>query len=199
MSDKHEHIEEREGLQESDFLGSEEEMAQPFNLNIEIFSLLQDEPFWGALSRRIDKRASRAIPTAGVRINPANGQLEMIYNPDFFVPLNKKQRSGVIIHEYSHLIYGHLDLRRPDENEVSHQDWNIATDLAINGLLGTERLPEGVCIPGVGPFSDYPKGWSSEAYLERLKKDQKYQDSKKCQGNCQPGGSGGLTRRLLCM
>tara|TARA_Y100000034_G_scaffold59657_1_gene72511 strand:+ start:1379 stop:2722 length:1344 start_codon:yes stop_codon:yes gene_type:complete len=179
------------GLKEKDFLDSEQEKAAPFNLNLEIFNLLQEEPFWAALSRRIDKRASRAIPTAGVRINPVNGQLEMIYNPEFFVPLDKKQRTGVIVHEYSHLIYGHLDLRRPTDEEVTHKDWNIATDLAINGLLGPDRLPEGCCIPGVGPmFTDYPTGLSSEAYLEMLKKDEKYQESKKCQGNCQPGGQG---------
>jgi len=187
-----EHVDEtKEGLQESDFINPDKERELPFNLNLEIFSLLCEEPFWAALSRRIDKRASRAIPTAGVRINPINGQLEMIYNPDFFGPLKPKQRSGVIIHEYSHCIYGHLDLRRPDEEEASHKDWNIATDLAINGLLGAERLPEGCCIPGVGPmFEKYPNGLSSEAYLELLKKDEKYQDSKKCQGNCKPGGQG---------
>lgn len=40
-----------------------------FDLNQEIVKLLQDEPFFAALSRRIDKRPSTSIPTAGVRIN----------------------------------------------------------------------------------------------------------------------------------
>ena len=39
-----------------------------FNLNMHTHRLLQDEPFFAALSRRIDKRATTSGPTAGVHI-----------------------------------------------------------------------------------------------------------------------------------
>ena len=40
---------------------------QPFNLNLHAARLLMREPFFAALSRRIDKTPTTAIPTAGVR------------------------------------------------------------------------------------------------------------------------------------
>ena len=36
-----------------------------FNLNDHIFRLLQREPFFAALSRKIEKREFKGIPTAG--------------------------------------------------------------------------------------------------------------------------------------
>ncbi len=40
-----------------------------FDLNKHVHRLLMDEPFFAALSRRIDKRIDKSIPTAGVRVN----------------------------------------------------------------------------------------------------------------------------------
>ena len=54
----------------------------PFNLNMHTHRLLSDEPFFAALSRRIDKRASTSVPTAGVRVTD-DGRFEMLYNPEF--------------------------------------------------------------------------------------------------------------------
>ena len=39
-----------------------------FNLNDHVYRLLQNEPFFAALSRRIDKKKGN-VPTAGVRVN----------------------------------------------------------------------------------------------------------------------------------
>ena len=52
-----------------------------FDLKLHAYRLLMDEPFFAALSRKIEKRASNAIPTAGVRVCPETAQFEMIYNP----------------------------------------------------------------------------------------------------------------------
>ena len=41
----------------------------PFDLNMHTFKLLQSEPFFAGLSRRIHKVESRAISTAGVMID----------------------------------------------------------------------------------------------------------------------------------
>ena len=49
-----------------------------FDLNKHVHRLLMDEPFFAALSRRIDKRIDKAIRTAGVRDNPSSGHNEML-------------------------------------------------------------------------------------------------------------------------
>ncbi len=46
------------------------ETPEIFNLNKHVARLLMSEPFFAAISRRVDKRANNGIPTAGVRINP---------------------------------------------------------------------------------------------------------------------------------
>jgi len=144
-----------------------------FDLNQEIIKLLQDEPFFAALSRRVDKKPGN-IPTAGVRVNPDTCAYEMVYNPQFFDGLTDEQRKGVLIHEFYHLVFDHVGGRRPDG--VNHMAWNIATDLAINSLITEQgnrldRLPEGCCVPGGKQFEEYPHSLSSEKYLEMLKND----------------------------
>ena len=58
-----------------------------FDLNMHTARLLMSEPFFAAISRRINKRASYGIPTAGVMVNKETAQFEMLYNPDFFASL----------------------------------------------------------------------------------------------------------------
>ena len=76
-----------------------------FDLNLNTARLLMDEPFFAAISRRIDKRASYAIPTAGVMVNPDTAQFEMLYNPKFFYGLTDLERSDVLKHEFYHIIF----------------------------------------------------------------------------------------------
>ena len=163
-----------------------------FDLNQEIIKLLQDEPFFAALSRRVDKKPGN-IPTAGVRVNPDTCAYEMVYNPQFFDGLTDEQRKGVLIHEFYHLVFDHVGGRRPDG--VNHMAWNIATDLAINSLITEQgnrldRLPEGCCVPGGPQFEEYPHSLSSEKYLEMLKNDpDKQGDGEKQDG--EPSGEEG--------
>ena len=155
---------------------------QPFNLNMHTARLLLREPFFAALSRRIDKTASTAIPTAGVRVNPERGQFELIYNPEFMASLSDTHKLGVLMHEFYHIIFEHVTGRKPADG-LKRID-NIAMDLAINGLpemvgkLPCESDPgpeingqpmKGV-LPGEGMFKDLPSGQSYEWYLEALKK-----------------------------
>ena len=58
-----------------------------FDLNMHTARLLLNEPFFAAVSRRIHKRASFGIPTAGVMVNKETAQFEMLYNPMFFADL----------------------------------------------------------------------------------------------------------------
>jgi predicted metal-dependent peptidase len=145
--------------------------ASSFDLELHIYKLLDQEPFFSALSRRINKSKTTAIPTAGVRINPNSGRFEMFYNPEFFESLTPKQRLGVLKHEFYHLIFNHVSGRVPPEGLT--KAWNIATDLAINSFLIGE-LPENGCFPTVEPFQDYPVEMSAEWYLAKLKSDPKF-------------------------
>ena len=137
-----------------------------FDLNIHTARLLMDEPFFAAVSRRIDKRASYGIPTAGVLVNPNTAQFEMLYNPEFFEGLTDAERTDVLKHEFYHITFLHVTDRMPEGENIKR--WNIATDLAINSHLN--NLPEGGLIPGEGPFKDLPKGMSAEWYLANLPK-----------------------------
>ncbi len=136
-----------------------------FDLKLHAYRLLMDEPFFAALSRKIEKRADYNIPTAGVRVDPDSAQFEMIYNPDFFASLSEEHVRGVLKHEFYHLIFEHVTSRKPEG--VPHKAWNIAADLAINSHLQGE-LPEMACMPGVGPFEDLPLHKSAEWYLANL-------------------------------
>jgi predicted metal-dependent peptidase len=133
-----------------------------------------DEPFFAALSRKIEKRASNAIPTAGVRVCPDTAQFEMIYNPEFFESLSEEHVRGVLKHEFYHLIFEHVTSRKPEG--VNHKAWNIAADLAINSHLVGE-LPEMACMPGVGPFEDLPLGQTAEWYLANFPEREEGEDS----------------------
>ncbi len=140
-----------------------------FDLNKHVARLLMNEPFFAALSRRVDKRVGN-IPTAGVRVNPETAQFEMLYNPKFFEGLTDVERTGVLKHEFYHLVFEHVTGRLPEEvkaNPALAKKWNFATDLAINSHLHGQ-LPEGCLMPGEGPFADLPSGKSAEWYWANL-------------------------------
>jgi predicted metal-dependent peptidase len=142
-----------------------------FDLNRYTFKLLQSEPFFASLSRRIQKRPSTAIPTAGVRLNKDTAQFEMLYNPQFFEDMSDKERLGVLKHEFYHIIFEHVTGRLPPEG--MSKMWNVATDLAINSHLMGE-LPEGGCFPTIKPFEEYPVGMSAEWYFSKLQNDDQF-------------------------
>ncbi len=139
-----------------------------FDLNKHTARLLMNEPFFAALSRRINKSSSKVVPTAGVKVDKESGQFQMLYNPDFFEKLTDAERTDVLKHEFYHLVFEHVTGRMPEEG--MSKLWNIATDLAINSHL--PNLPEGCCMPGVAPFEDLPAGKSGEWYFAALRKKQ---------------------------
>tara|TARA_B100000287_G_scaffold386980_1_gene395222 strand:- start:382 stop:1641 length:1260 start_codon:yes stop_codon:yes gene_type:complete len=165
-----------------------------FDLNMHTARLLMDEPFFASVSRRIDKRPSTAIPTAGILVNKESAQFEMLYNPEFFGKLSDAERRDVLKHEFYHVVFLHVTDRLPDG--VNPKLWNIATDLAINSHL--HNLPKGCLIPGEQgtKFESMPRGKSSEWYLEELKNlfpQNKSQSGKSNDGSNQKqeGGSSG--------
>ena len=137
---------------------------KPFNLNMHTARLLMREPFFAAISRRIDKIATTSIPTAGVRVNPDSAQFELLYNPEFMGALSDDHKLGILMHEFYHLIFEHVTGRLPADG-LKRID-NIAMDLSINCHIANE-LPSDAnpgpevngeamkaCIPGEGMFKD---------------------------------------------
>ena len=174
-----------------------DDTKKPFNLNMHTARLLMREPFFAALSRRIDKIASTAIPTAGVRVNPDSAQFEMLYNPEFMEQLSETHRQGILMHEFYHLIFEHVTGRKPADG-LKRID-NIAMDLAINCHISSYlpsdaqpgptigKEPMKACIPGEGMFKDLPPYKSYEWYLEALKKMRDEQEKEEGDGE---GGEG---------
>ncbi len=156
-----------------------------FDLNKHTARLLRVEPFFAALSRKIDKKPSTVVPTAGVRVNPETGHFEMVYNPQFFEKLSDEHRQGVLMHEFYHLVFEHVTGRLPEGGMT--MIWNQATDLAINShLIG--KLPKGALIPGEGYFKEFPVGKSADEYLRLLEEKKKEEEENgEGEGQSQPG------------
>jgi len=166
-----------------------------FDLNMHTHRLLADEPFFAALSRHLDKRASTSVPTAGVRVTE-EGRFELVYNADFMQRMIDECREtpenannpyrwvrGILMHEFYHLVYGHCTTRKPEGGLT--KKWNVAMDLAINTHIPNE-LPPLALVPGRGPFEEYPAGLTAEAYFQRLTDENEDGDGESGEG----GGEG---------
>jgi predicted metal-dependent peptidase len=175
---------------------------KPFDLDEHIVDLLRDEPFFAALSRRMEKVSSRAVPTAGVRFNDDRCRFELYYNPEFMaglLDLDMKYIKGILLHEFYHIMLLHVTSRMPEGKMTKR--WNIATDLAINSELSVfERSVESktgfalqssllpvdkALLPTVGPFADLKPHLSAEEYLSLLPEDEGSEG-----GGGQPGAPG---------
>ena len=172
---------------------SNEEVEEvTFDLNIHIHRLLMDEPFFAALSRRMDKRSTTAIPTAGVQVTK-EGKLQMVYNPKFFAGLSDETKKDILKHEFYHIVFQHVTGNRflsfrdmaPSERRIH----NIAMDLSINGHL--PNLPEMACMPGKGPFAEMEPFKTAEWYLKKLRERPKDQPEGEGQGDGQGEGGEG--------
>ena len=174
-----------------------------FDLDYVINAMLQEEPYFSALSRRINKTASQALPTAGVCIDRDTMRYQLLYNPEFMASLTRDHRVGVLLHEYFHLTLGHCDSRRDrlalnpvNPNQPTQQEkaklfqWNIACDLSINCHLDG-KLPEFCCFPGRAKFEKYPSYLSAEEYFKLLEEDEEFQEQMQGNGGNGAGGEPG--------
>jgi len=160
-----------------------------FDLNRHCYRLLMEEPFFAALSRRLDKTPNLNIPTAGVGVDPS-GKFVLHYNPEFMGGLSDLQKKGVLKHEFYHLIFEHVTGRVPTEGLC--KSWNIATDLAINCLIPRDQLPDlqGICVPGENVFKDLPSGKTAEWYHPHAKKLMEEEENKKGEEGTEGEGEG---------
>lgn len=173
------------------------EVQTDFNIDQYLLLLMSSNIFYSEISRHVRKIPTE-IPTAGVYYDEKYDDLVMEYNPEFFKSLKSNQIKGILIHEFSHILFGHIFSGRKYEPHIL---WNWSTDLAINSLIeamfkSSDYLPEGVLIPGKRPknlkktstqngkknvvqqdeqslgdiIAKFPKLLSSEEYYYMLKK-----------------------------
>jgi predicted metal-dependent peptidase len=171
----------------------------------DFLSVFMHEPFLGGVSLGITKRPDGTIETAAVGIDPHSEELMMIYSPEFFRKLTEVERRGVIRHELYHVIFNHLIERMPTDKSLAIA-WNVATDMAINSIIGADKLPDLAIIPGkpIKPrkdMSDLDKKFgefvknapllqASEFYFEQIK--QLIEEDKQNGGNGEISVGGGI-------
>lgn len=179
-----------------------------FNLDEHIVGLLRDEPFFAALSRRMEKVATKSVPTAGVKFNEDRCRFEMYYNPEFMAQMHEANPvfvKGVLLHEFYHIVLLHVTTRIPGDKMT--KKWNIATDLAINSELSkfekdydspsgyvvvSSILPlDKALIPSVEMFAKYPPHLSAEEYMSLLPDNKEDSNTQNGQGDAQSGESQG--------
>lgn len=138
---------------EDEFYGqphTKDEVFSDREFEPEFLGVFLHEPFLGTISLALDKRPDVKCRTAYVGVNKDNYELKMGYNPYFFRSLTAEERQGVIIHELYHIVAGHLFERNVTDSKYG-MAWNISTDLAINSMIGHDRLPDSALIPGRVP------------------------------------------------
>ena len=119
------------------------QVESTFDLNVHVARLLMNEPFFAALSRRVDKRPSQAIPTAAVLVNPYTAQFEMLYNPNFFEKLTDAQRRDIIKHElYSHLQDLPEGCLKPEQGEFADYPRGMSAEWYLAKLKENNFNPE---------------------------------------------------------
>lgn len=94
-----------------------------------------------------------------------NGRINLLTNCELYEKFTLDQVVRILEHEMMHIIFEHGSRCPPG----GHTLWNIASDLAINGIIPGMDL--GV-IPGKGYFKDFPVGKSAEFYYGILKDKQ---------------------------
>jgi len=161
-----------------------------YDLDMRIYKLLQDEPFFAILSRQLNKVASNSVPTAGIRFNKQDACYELIYNPRFLagevkdLPINGfEQEKWVLKHELYHASLGHCTGRTlPDYDRKLA---NCAMDLAINSLPNMRpEAPDWVLMPGRGDFKflEGADEMASEWYANEIKRKQENNPDKDMSG-----------------
>ena len=147
-----------------------------YSIDPDVIQLLNDEPFLGGISMHIPKVQDWKVDTAYVSCD-RQGNIRMGYNPDFFRSMPGMHRRGVVMHEILHIAFMHIAERAVADRKRSRL-WNVATDLAINSVIGENKLPEFCLMPGRAPKTDdpklaeliksFPKFESADWYMARL-------------------------------
>jgi predicted metal-dependent peptidase len=141
-------------------------MAQDISTEIKActLALLINNPFFGFIVSKMRFIESSKSPFGDTINTAATDGKNIIYNTDFFLKLDPKERTFVIAHEVLHCV---LDtLGRLGDRDMGY--WNMATDFVINGTLKKENIGT---MPKVGLYDPKYDGWIAEQVYEDLKKN----------------------------
>jgi len=170
------------------------EETKAYDLDLRIYRLLQDEPFFARLSRRLDKRAMESVSTAGIMYNKDSRNFEIVYNPKFMGNLSEVHQKWVLKHELYHASLGHCTTRTltnivGDNKQLA----NVAMDLAINSLPGmVHDAPDFVLMPGRGNYQHITsQEQSADWYANKLKQVEDEDDGNGERGEPGQPGEGG--------
>lgn len=111
-------------------------------------------------------------------------------NPTKFGSHPVIQRVGIIKHEMLHILYNHI---RREESHMVHENFNLATDCALNQHITRNHLPSGVIYPDVLaqiielPVSQVPDNQSAEFYYNLIQNFAE-QNPDKCSPSGCPNG-----------
>lgn len=112
-----------------------------------LYHLLQSEPFYAnfLLGAKIRFDVPE-VKTAGATVR--NGQIEFVFNTDFYSKLSLQAQKNILKHEILHVLLDHCGNRGKAYGNLNNQIKNIAMDCAINQHLGELGI-EGVTLEGV--------------------------------------------------
>lgn len=96
---------------------------------------------------------------------------QIFINPEYVKSIGDDETLGVMMHEFYHIIYNHVERGKEYRHVVSGKDdkgntvkcslWNLCADVVVNdavmGRFGG-KLPKGCILRGQGTFKDLPNG-----------------------------------------
>lgn len=137
----------------------------------ELFIFMSEEPLLAHLFVRSEVIEDDSLEyLAGTSI--AKGRIRLLLNPKKFAELEIREKVGVLVHEYLHILLGHCTTRITRDLSKSSKQ-NVAQDMAINQLIlasGVWRLPREGVFHNVPPFF-YEEGLTAEEYFYLIDRD----------------------------
>jgi len=133
----------------------------------ELWSFIVFEPFLAYFFLRSDIREDAEMKAlAAVKVS--QGKVQLRVNPDLFIGLSTREKIGVLVHEYLHVLLQHCTARGRFRFGAKLLKQNYAMDMAINQLiLKSWDLPEWVITHDRYPF-DFPPDLTAEQYFDIL-------------------------------
>jgi predicted metal-dependent peptidase len=156
--------------------------------------------FLSTVSLEVTKVADTRVETAYMAsIKDEYGEYNFTigFNPDFMRMHPPEHQQGIIVHELYHLVFMHVTKRNVLDKRMGSL-WNVATDLAINSLIGEQNLPDFCLMPGKAPkkgdpkliefIKNAPKNQAADYYYEKMKEI--VEKSGGSGGQCEGDGDG---------
>lgn len=144
-----------------------------------VVSLTRGKEFYAHIIQQFERvyvNSSHQVQTAAVGRNPGERFIKLYLNTSFFKKvLSSGDRSlcldkvvGVLEHEVSHIVFGHLFLKFTDRVRG-----NVAVDLVVNSYIDRDRLPPNCCFP---EDYDLESGKSALWYYTKLRDNDKFKE-----------------------